>query len=226
MTSPRRIRVLCVDDHEVLRQGLTAVLSTQPDMEVVAEAADGEAAVDAFQRHRPDVTLMDLRLPKLSGSEAIAAIRRDTPNARVVVLTTYDGIDDIHRALHAGARGYLLKDTLRRELVEAVRTVHRGGFWVSPPVAQRLAESMPNTTLTPRELDILGCIVRGLSNKEIAVELGVAEGTVRIHVSHVLEKLGVSDRTQAAVAAIERGIFHLDRLPEPGGGSGGTSGSI
>lgn len=215
MTSPRRIRVLCVDDHEVLRQGLTAVLSTQPDMEVVAEAGDGAAAVEAFQRHRPDVTLMDLRLPKLSGSEAIAAIRRDTPNARVVVLTTYDGIDDIHRALHAGARGYLLKDTLRRELVEAVRTVHRGGFWVSPPVAQRLAESMPHTSLTPRELDILGCIVRGLSNKEIAVELGVAEGTVRIHVSHVLEKLGVSDRTQAAVAAIERGIFHLDRLPEP-----------
>lgn len=215
MTSARRIRVLCVDDHEVLRQGLTAVLSTQPDMEVVAEAGDGVAAVEEFQRHRPDVTLMDLRLPRLSGSEAIAAIRRDTPHARVIVLTTYDGIDDIHRALHAGARGYLLKDTLRRELVEAVRTVHRGGFWVSPPVAQRLAESMPHTSLTRRELDILGCIVRGLSNKEIAVELGVAEGTVRIHVSHVLEKLGVSDRTQAAVAAIERGIFHLDRLPEP-----------
>lgn len=215
MTNARRIRVLCVDDHEVLRQGLTAVLSTQPDMEVVAEAGDGVAAVEEFQRHRPDVTLMDLRLPRLSGSEAIAAIRGDTPNARVIVLTTYDGIDDIHRALHAGARGYLLKDTLRRELVEAVRTVHRGGFWVSPPVAQRLAESMPHTSLTRRELDILGCIVRGLSNKEIAVELGVAEGTVRIHVSHVLEKLGVSDRTQAAVAAIERGIFHLDRLPEP-----------
>jgi DNA-binding NarL/FixJ family response regulator len=214
-TSARRIRVLCVDDHEVLRQGLTAVLATQPDMEVVAEAGDGVAAVEEFQRHRPDVTLMDLRLPRLSGSEAIAAIRRDTPQARVIVLTTYDGIDDIHRALHAGARGYLLKDTLRRELVEAVRTVHRGGFWVSPPVAQRLAESMPHTSLTRRELDILGCIVRGLSNKEIAVELGVAEGTVRIHVSHVLEKLGVSDRTQAAVAAIERGIFHLDRLPEP-----------
>lgn len=211
----RRIRVLCVDDHEVLRQGLTAVLATQPDIEVVAEASDGAAAVEAFRQFRPDVTLMDLRLPRMSGTEAIAAIRRDTPQARILVLTTYDGIDDIHRSLHAGARGYLLKDTLRRELVEAVRTVHRGGVWVSPSVAQRLAESVPHTTLTQREHEILGCIVRGLANKEIAVELGVAEGTVRIHVSHVLEKLGVSDRTQAAVAAIERGLFHLDRLPEP-----------
>jgi two-component system NarL family response regulator len=215
MPGTRRIRVLCVDDHEVLRQGLTAVIGTQPDMEVVAEAADGQAAIDAFRDSRPDVTLMDLRLPRVSGSEAIAAIRRDWPQARILVLTTYDGIDDVHRALHAGARGYLLKDTLRRELVEAIRTVHRGGVWVSPSVAQRLAESLHLTALTPREHDILGCIVRGQSNKEIAVELGVAEGTVRIHVSHVLEKLSVSDRTQAAVAAIERGIFHLDRLPEP-----------
>lgn len=215
MTAPRPIRIMCVDDHEVLRQGLTAVIAAQPDMQVVAEAADGQAAVELFRQHQPDVTLMDLRLPQVSGSEAIARIRRESPQARILVLTTYDGIEDIHRALHAGARGYLLKDTLRRELVEAVRTVHRGGLWVSPPVAQRLAESVHHSALTPREREILGCIVRGLSNKEIAVELGVSEGTVRIHVSHVLEKLGVSDRTQAAVAAIERGIVHLDRLPEP-----------
>jgi DNA-binding NarL/FixJ family response regulator len=215
MAPPRPIRVMCVDDHEVLRQGLTAVIGSQGDMEVVAEAGDGQAAVELYRRHQPDVTLMDLRLPLMSGSEAIVAIRREFPHARILVLTTYDGIEDIHRALHAGARGYLLKDTLRRELVEAVRAVQRGGVWVSPPVAQRLAASVPHMALTPREREILGCIVRGLSNREIGVELGVSEGTVRIHVSHVLEKLCVSDRTQAAVAAIERGIVHLDRLPEP-----------
>jgi DNA-binding NarL/FixJ family response regulator len=214
MSAPTPIRIMCVDDHEVLRQGLTAVISAQPDMQVVAEAADGRAAIELFRQHLPDVTLMDLRLPHVSGSEAIAGIRREYPQARILVLTTYDGIEDIHRALHAGARGYLLKDTLRRELVEAVRTVHRGGVWVSPPVAQRLAEGVHHSALTPREREILECIVRGLSNKEIALELGVSEGTVRIHVSHVLEKLGVSGRTQAAVAAIERGILHLDRLPE------------
>jgi DNA-binding NarL/FixJ family response regulator len=206
---------MCVDDHEVLREGLTAIIGTQPDMQVVAEAADGASAVDLFRRHQPDVTLMDLRLPVMSGSDAIAAIRREFPRARVIVLTTYDGTEDIHRALHAGARGYLLKDALRRELLDAIRTVHGGGSWLSAPVARRLAENITHSELTTREREILACIVRGLANKEIAAELALSDGTVRIHVSHILDKLGVSDRTQAAVAAIERGIIHLDRLPEP-----------
>jgi two-component system NarL family response regulator len=206
---------MCVDDHEILREGLTAVIATQPDMRVVAVAADGRSAIDLFRQHKPDVTLMDLRLPGMSGSDAILAIRSEFPKARVIVLTTYDGSEDVHRALQAGARGYLLKEALRKELIDAIRIVHDGGTWLSPSVAQRLAQAIVHTDLTVREREILGCIVRGRSNREIGIDLGVSEGTIRIHVSHILGKLGVSDRTQAAVAAIERGIIHLDRLPEP-----------
>ncbi len=209
------IRILCVDDHEILREGLTAVIATQPDMRVVAVAADGRSAIDLFRQHRPDITLMDLRLPGMSGSDAILAIRGEFPKARVIVLTTYDGSEDVHRALQAGARGYLLKEALRKELIDAIRIVHDGGTWLSPSVAQRLAQAIVHTDLTAREREILGCIVRGRSNREIGIDLGVSEGTIRIHVSHILGKLGVSDRTQAAVAAIERGIVHLDRLPDP-----------
>lgn len=209
------IRIMCVDDHEILREGLTAVIATQPDMRVVAVAADGRSAIDLFRQHKPDVTLMDLRLPGMSGSDAILAIRSEFPKARVIVLTTYDGSEDVHRALQAGARGYLLKEALRKELIDAIRIVHDGGTWLSPSVAQRLAQAIVHTDLTVREREILGCIVRGRSNREIGIDLGVSEGTIRIHVSHILGKLGVSDRTQAAVAAIERGIIHLDRLPEP-----------
>lgn len=199
-----------VDDHPMLRAGLVATIGTQPDMTVVAEAEDGNAAVELFRRHRPDVTLMDLRLPVVSGVEAIRAIRSESPDARVIVLTMYDGDEDIQRALLAGARAYLLKDTLRKELLDAIRAVHGGKRYISPAVASRLVERMPRPELTGRELEVLELIVSGNSNKEIAAALDVVEGTVRIHVSNVLGKLGVADRTQAAVAALQRGIVHLD----------------
>jgi two-component system, NarL family, response regulator len=204
------IRVMFVDDHPILRAGLVATVGTQPDMSVVAEAGDGREAVELFREHRPDITLMDLRLPVLSGVEAIRAIRREFPDARVIVLTMYDGDEDIQRALLAGARAYLLKDTLRKELLDAVRTVHAGQHYISSAVASRLAERLPRSELTARELEVLGLIVRGNSNKEIAAALDVAEGTIRIHVSNILGKLGVGDRTQAAVAALQRGIIHLE----------------
>jgi two-component system NarL family response regulator len=199
-----------VDDHPILREGLAAIIATQPDMQVVAEAGNGQQAVELFRRHQPDITLMDLRLPVMSGIEAMAAIRREFPDARFIVLTTYDGDEDVYRALQAGARAYLLKDLLRRELLDAIRAVHAGHRWMSPSVAMRLAERLPRSELTAREMDVLKLIVRGQSNKEIAATLGVAEGTIRIHVSNILSKLGVSDRTQAAVAALQRGLVHFE----------------
>lgn len=204
------IRIMFVDDHPILREGLAAIISTQPDMVVVAEAGDGQEAVRLFHQHQPDITLMDLRLPVMSGVDAMAAIRKEFPHARFIVLTTYDGDEDIYRTLQAGARAYLLKDLLRKELLDAIRAVHEGRRWISPTVATRLADHFPRTELTSRELDVLRLIVKGMSNKEIACELGVAEGTIRIHVSNVLSKLGVSDRTQAAVTALQRGIVHLE----------------
>jgi two-component system NarL family response regulator len=204
------IRIMFVDDHPILREGLAAIIATQPDMQVVAEAGNGQQAVELFRRHQPDITLMDLRLPVMSGIEAMAAIRREFPDARFIVLTTYDGDEDVYRALQAGARAYLLKDLLRRELLDAIRAVHAGHRWMSPSVAMRLAERLPRSELTAREMDVLKLIVRGQSNKEIAATLGVAEGTIRIHVSNILSKLGVSDRTQAAVAALQRGLVHFE----------------
>jgi DNA-binding NarL/FixJ family response regulator len=199
-----------VDDHPIVREGLTALVGRQPDMAVVAEAEDGRQALALFREHRPDVTLMDLSLPAMDGVQAIRAIRQEFPDARVIVLTLHDGDEDIHRALSAGARAYLLKDTLRRELLDAIRAVHGGRRYVSPAVATQLAEHLPRVALTPRELEVLELIVKGRSNKEIAAEHRTAEGTVRIQVSSVLGKLGVGDRTQAAITAIQRGIVHID----------------
>jgi two-component system NarL family response regulator len=210
MTTHNPIRIMFVDDHPVLREGLAAIIATQPDMQVVAEAGDGEQAIALFRRHRPDITLMDLRLPVMSGIDAMTAIGKEFPGARFIVLTTYDGDEDVYRALQAGARAYLLKDLLRRELLDAIRAVHAGRRWMSPSVATRLAERLPRSELTAREMDVLKLIVHGQSNKEIAATLAVAEGTIRIHVSNILSKLGVSDRTQAAVAALQRGIIHLE----------------
>lgn len=204
------IRVLCVDDHPMLRAGLAATIASETGMEVVGEAGDGATAVELYAALRPDVVLMDLRLPGLHGVEAIARIRAMNGAARVIVLTTYDNDSDILRALQAGARAYLLKDMLRRELVDAIRAVQAGGRYLSPAVAQRLEARGLTEALSARELEVLECVVRGQSNKEIAGGLGLSEGTVRIHLSHVFEKLGVRDRTQAAILALQRGYVSLD----------------
>lgn len=204
------IRILLVDDHAILRDGLRAILSTQPDMTVVGETESGIAAIALFREHKPDVTLMDLRLPGQSGLDAIVAIRAEFPSARIIVLTTYDGNEDIYRALKQGAQGFLTKDLLRKELLEAIRTVHQGGRYLSSGAAARLAERLPQSDLTPRELEVLREMVRGHTNKTIAAVLGAAEGTIRIHVSNILAKLGASDRTEAAVVAVRQGIIHLE----------------
>lgn len=200
------IRILVVDDHPVVREGLSAILNSQPDMAVVAEAGDGQQAIDLYRAHRPEVTLMDLRMPKVSGVEAIAGIRRRFPDARIIVLTTFDGEEDIYRALQEGARAYLLKNASQDELLSAVRTVATGGCRIPPAVAERLAQRIHKSALTSRELDVLRRIVAGSSNKQIAATLGITEATVKTHVNSILSKMCVSDRTGAAIAAIRRGI--------------------
>ena len=204
------IRILVVEDHHVVRQGLVALVKTVPDMEVVAEASDGKQAIDLFRQHSPDITIMDLRLPELSGVDAIKAIRQEFPAARIIVLTTFDGDEDIYRALQAGARGYLLKDMFGEELMDAIRTVHAGKTRIPPAVAQRLADRMGGPSLTGRELGVLKLIVAGNSNKEIGRELKISEATVKTHINSILSKLAVSDRTQAATTALQRGIIHFD----------------
>lgn len=201
---------MVVDDHHIVRQGLVALIATLPDMKVVAEAADGAQAVELYRKQRPDITLMDLRLPIKNGVDAITGIRREFPAARIIVLTTFDGDEDIYRALQAGAKGYLLKGMTADELTEAIRTVHAGKTRIPAVVAERLAERMGGPSLTSRELDVLKRIVGGRSNKEIAGELFISEATVKTHINSILSKLGVSDRTQAATTALQRGIVHLD----------------
>lgn len=205
-----KIRILIVDDHPVLREGLVAIIHSQPDLEVAGEAGTGEEALALFRRLCPDVTLMDLRLPGMSGAECTAAIRREFPGARIIVFSSYSGDEDIHRSLRAGALAYLLKDMLRRELVEAILTVAQGERYIPKAVAARLEERAAQRELTPRETEILELISKGLSNREIGRLLGASEGTIRIHVSNILAKLGASDRTEAAVLAIQRGIIHVD----------------
>lgn len=204
------IRILLADDHAVVREGLAAMISRRADMQVVAEAADGAHAVELARQHQPDVILMDLRMPGMGGVEAIRHIRAERPEARIIVLTTYDGDEDIYRALQAGAKAYLLKDTPRDELLDAIRAVHAGQKRLPQEVAAKLAERVTSEPLTPRELDVLQLIVAGKSNKEIGAALNIAEGTVKIHVNGLLGKLGVSDRTQAVTEALRRGIVHLD----------------
>ena len=209
------IRVLIVEDHHVVRQGLVALLNVAEGLEVVGEAADGVEAIAQFRKHLPDITLVDLRLPRLSGVEVIERLRMETPQARFIVLTTYDGDEDIYRALQAGAKAYLLKGMTSEELIATVRMVHAGKSYIPPGIAQRLAERMGTEELTPREFDVLEQIVRGKSNKEIASELTVSEATVKTHINSLLSKLGVTDRTQAATAAIQRGIVPLESLRKP-----------
>jgi two-component system NarL family response regulator len=204
------IQIMVVDDHHIVRQGLVALIGTIPDMQVVAEASDGVQAVDLYRKHRPEITLMDLRLPHKNGVEAITQIRQEFPGARIIVLTTFDGDEDIYRALQAGAKGYLLKGMNADELTDAIRAVHSGKSRIPPIVAERLAERMGGPALTGRELDVLKRIVGGRSNKEIASDLFISEATVKTHINSILSKLGVSDRTQAATTALQRGIVHLD----------------
>ena len=207
--APSRIRIMTVDDHPIFRDGLAALISIYDDFELVAEANDGADAVEQYRKHRPDVTLMDLGLPRMSGAAATQAIRAEFPDARIIVLTTFDGDGDIHRALEAGARGYLLKDSVRTQVADAIRVVHGGGRAVPGAVAQKLAEQTPRVTLTDREIEVLGLMARGMSNKEIAEAIGRTESTVKVHVLHVLSKLGVDDRTSAVTAALKRGLIHL-----------------
>ena len=209
------IRVLVVEDHNVVRQGLVALLNLVEDIQVVGEAADGEEAVVQFRSHHPDVTLIDLRLPKLSGVEVIQRVRSETPQARFVVLTTYDGDEDIYRALKGGAKAYLLKGMTTEELITTIRAVHSGRSHIPAAIAERLAERMGTEDLTPREFQVLEQIVAGKSNKEIATELAITEATVKTHINTLLGKLGVEDRTQAATAAIRRGIVPFESLRKP-----------
>jgi len=204
------IRVLVADDHFVVRMGLRAVIDPEPDLEVVAEASTGRQAVQLFRQHRPDVTLMDLRMPIMDGVEATRAIRAESPGARIIVLTTYDGDEDIYRALSAGARAYLLKGMQGEEILDAIRAIHAGLRRIPPSIAARLAEWTPRSELTARELEEQGLVVKGLSNRKIGDALSITEGTVKIHVNNILSKMGVADRTQAATTALRRGIIHMD----------------
>jgi len=210
MAGTPEITILTVDDHPLIRDGLAAVIGREPDMRVVAEAGDGEEALEQYRAHQPSIVLMDLRMPVMDGVEAIQAIRGEFPGARIISLTTYEGDEDIYQALAAGASGYLLKDMLRTELIEVIRKVHQGFRGIPPAVAAKLAVHTPRIGLTPRELEVLRLMAEGKSNPEIAAELGRAEGTMKIHVQNILQKLGAADRTQAVTLALRRGIIHLD----------------
>jgi DNA-binding NarL/FixJ family response regulator len=203
------IRILCVDDHPLVRKGIASILANEPDMVLVAEANNGREAVSLFKEHKPDVTLMDLRMPEIDGTSATRMIRQEAPDARIIALTSYDGDQDIYRALEAGVRGYILKEMVHTEVVRAIRTVHSGKRLMPQEVAERLSEYFPQVALTPREVEVLGCVAKGMANKEIATRLGTASGTVKMHIQNILAKLGASDRTHAVTIAMERGILHL-----------------
>jgi two-component system NarL family response regulator len=203
------IRVMCVEDHRIVREGIALIINQEPDMEVVGACATGDEAVAMYRQVQPDVVLMDLRLGKTSGVDAIKAIRQENPNARIVVLTMYEGDEDIFRAHQAGATTYLLKDTLSSDLIRVVRAVHAGERPVTPEVQARLAERAASPTLTTREIEVLQLISEGLRNKEVGATLGIAEGTVQIHVKNIFAKLNVNDRTGAVQVAVRRGLIQM-----------------
>jgi DNA-binding NarL/FixJ family response regulator len=209
VTDQNRIRVLSVDDHPLLREGIAAIINNEPDMLLVADAANGSEAVQKFREYRPDITLMDLRLPDVSGIDAMIAIRTEFAEARIIMLTTFEGDVEIQRALEAGARGYMLKSMPPRDMVEVIRQVHLGKKRVPAEVASHLAEHMSDEALTAREIDVLRHIAGGNRNRDIADRLFISEETVKVHIKHIMEKLGASDRTQAVAIAVRRGIIEL-----------------
>jgi DNA-binding NarL/FixJ family response regulator len=210
VSAENRISIFCVDDHPLVRKGVAAILSTEPDLHLLAEAENADEAVRLFRLHRPDVTLMDLRLPGRSGVEVTREIRREFPDAKIIALTSYDGDQDIYRALEAGVRGYLLKEMVHTEVIRAIRTVHAGKRFIPTEVSQHLSDFFPEVALTPRESEVLLWVARGLGNKEIGEQIGTAAGTVKAHIENILGKLGAKDRTHAVTIALQRGIIHLD----------------
>lgn len=206
----RPIRVMICEDHVIVREGVVSLLEAHEDFEVIAEAGDGQRAIELFRQSPPDVTLMDLRMPKLDGVEVIRTLRREFPDSRFLVLTTYDTEDDVTRALHAGASGYLLKGTNRATLRDAIRLIHAGRRYIPSEIADRVIPGAAAVELTDREVEVLRRIAEGLSNREISEQLGISESTVKTHVNHLLGKLGVTDRTKALVLALKRGLVHID----------------
>jgi DNA-binding NarL/FixJ family response regulator len=208
--NPKRIRILTVDDHPLLRKGIAALVNAETDMELIAEASNGQEAIEQFRLHHPDVTLMDLQMPQLNGIEAISSIHREFPNARIIVLTTYTGDVQAVQALKAGARGYVLKGHVHRELLDTVRAVHAGQKRIPQEIATELAEHAGDDNLTLREIDVLRLIAAGNANKQIADQLSIGEATVRSHVTNILSKLGANDRTHAVTIGLKRGIIDLE----------------
>src|SRR5256712_794329 len=209
MSDPTRIRVLCVDDHPLLREGIAAIINSQPDMVLIADASNGTEAIQKFKEHRPDVTLMDLRLPDISGVDSLMAIRADAPDARIIMLSTFEGDVEIQRALQAGARAYLLKNMPPKELVEVIRQVHAGKKRIPTEIAAHLAEHLSDEALTDREIHVLKHVAGGNRNRDIAERLLISQQTVKVHIKHIMEKLGASDRTQAVAIEVRRGIIQL-----------------
>lgn len=205
----KRIRILAVDDHPMLREGIAAAIARQPDMILVGEAVNGREAVEAFRKTRPDVTLMDLQMPEMNGVEAISAIRSEFASARIIVLTTYKGDAQALRALKAGASGYLLKSAVRKEMMDAIRTVFAGRPSIPAEIAMQIAEHVAADALSEREVEVLRRVARGAANKEVAVQLQISEETVKVHMKHILEKLAATDRTHAVTIALSRGIIEL-----------------
>jgi two-component system NarL family response regulator len=206
----KAIRILIVDDHFVVRMGLASSINMEADMSAIADASTGAQALKLYRKHTPDIVLMDLRLPDMTGIETTTAICKDFPEAKIIVISTYDGDEDIYRALQAGARSYLCKNVSREELLQTIRAVHTGQRYLPPPMAARLAERVHRPELSARELEVLQLIVKGMPNKEIAGHLSITEFTVKLHVGNILTKLNVADRTQASTTAIQRGIVHLE----------------
>ena len=212
VTKQRKIRVLIADDHPVVREGLGVLVKSRSDMEVVGEAANGRQAVQQFFLHRPDILLVDLRMPEMDGIEAMRAILKKVPEAKIIVLSTYDGDEDIYRALQVGAKAYLLKDSPREQLLDCIRSVYNGQPLIPSAVGARLAASLGTPKLTAREREIVDLMVAGRTNKEIGASLKITEGTVKVHVGHILKKLGAGGRTEAIRIALERGIVHLKTM--------------
>jgi DNA-binding NarL/FixJ family response regulator len=204
------ISIACVDDHPLVRKGVAAILATEPELKLIAEGENADQAVEVFRRTRPDVMLLDLRLPDRTGVEVTKEIRREFPDARIIALTSYDGDQDIYRALEAGVRGYLLKEMVHTEIIRAIRTVHQGKRFIPPEVSQQLSGYFPEVALTPREAEVLLWVARGLGNKEIGEQIGAAAGTVKAHIQNILGKLEAKDRTHAVTIAVQRGIIHLN----------------